>query len=416
MVDRIKKGEFDNALAYLYADVPAQRLRYIKASETFYQLYGCKEITIVSAPGRSEIGGNHTDHQRGLALAAAVDLDVICVCAKTDDNIIRVRSDGFAPDTLDLRELSLRENEKGTSAGLIRGVAAWFGAHGYPIGGFNAYTASAVPGGSGLSSSAAFETAIAGALKSLYKSEISPTEIALAGQYAENVYFGKPSGLLDQIAASVGGLMMVDFISPQNPQITNISIDLTGYEVCITDTKGSHADLTPEYAAVTEEMNRIAQTFGKTALRDVEPEEFYQNICGLRKFGDRAVLRAMHFFEENERVKRQTEALQAGKLNDFFALVNESGRSSTALLQNIFPASEPQNQGLSLALALSKRILCGRGACRVHGGGFAGSIQAYVPASMKEDYKLSMEAVFGSGCCHFVKIRPTGGMEVITNG
>jgi galactokinase len=416
MVDRLKNGKFDSKLAYLYADVPAQRLRYIKASEAFYQLYGDNGTTIVSAPGRSEIGGNHTDHQRGLALAAAVDLDVICVCAKTDDNIIRVRSEGFASDTLDLRDLSPQENEKGTSAGLVRGVAAWFGAHGYPIGGFNAYIASAVPEGSGLSSSAAFETAIATALKSLYKSEIPPIEIALAGQYAENVYFGKPSGLLDQIAASVGGLMTVDFISPRNPQITNISVDLSGYELCITDTKGNHADLTPEYAAVAGEMNRIAQAFGKTALRDVEQGELYQNICGLRKFGDRAVLRAMHFFEENERVKKQTEALQTGNLNDFFALVNESGRSSIALLQNIFPIGEPQNQGLSLALALSKRILGGRGACRVHGGGFAGTIQAYVPASMKEDYKLSMENVFGGGCCHFVKIRPIGGMEVITNG
>jgi len=399
----------------LYTDIPAAKLRYTKSIESFYRLYGHKEITLVSAPGRTEIGGNHTDHQNGLALAAAVDMDVLCICAKNSDNTIRVHSDGFTSVSVDLSVLSAQENERETSAGLVRGLAAWFASKGYPIGGFDAYVTSTVPGGSGLSSSAAFEVALGNALNSLFRGNATPIEIAIAGKYAENVYFGKPCGLLDQIASSLGGLIMIDFIDPQNPQVTSIPIDLTGYELCITDTKGSHADLTPEYAAVTEEMGKVASHFGKRVLREVLVQDFFQNIASLRKYGDRAVLRAMHFFLENERVRKQAEALRAGNIDAFFALTNESGRSSISLLQNIFPTGTPQNQGVSLALALSECILDGHGASRVHGGGFAGTIQAYVQLAAKDEYRLQMEKVFGNGCCHFLKIRSVGGTELVAD-
>ena len=411
----------ESTLHALYADVPAAKARYEKSMECFCRLYGHargnNETAIVSAPGRTEIGGNHTDHQNGLALAAAVDMDVVCVCAKNDDDIIRIHSAGFKPATVDLSVLSVQENEKGTSAGLVRGLAAWFASKGYPVGGFDAYVTSTVPGGSGLSSSAAFEVAIGNAFKALFCDDAAgrptPIEIAIAGKYAENVYFGKPCGLLDQIASSLGGLIMIDFADPTNPRVENVPIVLTGYELCITDTKGSHADLTPEYAAVPREMGMIAGHFGKRVLREVPPGDFFNDIAALREYGDRAVLRAMHFFRENERVGKQAAALRAGNLEAFFAFTNESGRSSASLLQNIFPAGAPQSQGVSLALALSDRALDGHGACRVHGGGFAGTIQAYVPLAAKDEYRSRMERVFGNACCHFLKIRASGGAKVV---
>jgi galactokinase len=416
MIERCENGEYDRIFASLYKDVSAARARYAEAIRDFSRLYGDKDATLISAPGRAEIGGNHTDHQHGRALAAAVDLDIICVCAKNDERVIRIQSDEFGTDTVDLSELSPLGKEKGTSAGLIRGVAAWFAARGYPIGGFDAYTASAIRCGVGLASSAAFEVTVGNALKALYKGGVTPTEIALAGQYAENAHFGKPCGLLDQIASSVGGLMMLDFIDPKRPQVTRIDTDLAGYGLCITDTGGSHAALTREYAAVMDEMGAIARHFGKQTLREVSTDEFYRSISVLRQYGDRALLRAMHFFDDNERAAHQAAALERGDLAEFFSLVNESGRSSAALLQNIFSADNPQSQGISLALALSARTLNGHGACRVHGGGFAGTIEAYVPDTLKKEYRAVMEAVFGKGCCHFLKIRHAGGMEVTVTG
>lgn len=412
MIEKIQNGAYERAFAALYADTDAAARRWLKAAERFSRLYGRQASTLISAPGRTEIGGNHTDHQQGRALAAAVDLDIICVCAKNDEHVIRLQSDGFGLHTVALSPLAPREGESATPAALIRGVAAWLQRHGYTVGGFDAYIHSAVPPGSGLSSSAAFETTLGHVFASLYQNKLTSLEIAQAGQYAENKYFGKPCGLLDQTASSEGGLVLMDFADPACPEIEHIPVDLTGYELCVTDTKGSHAALTDEYAAIPADMRRVARHFGEESLSGVHQEDFYRQIADLRQYGDRAVLRALHFFEENERVLRQAQALKEGRLSDFLMLVNESGRSSALCLQNIFALSNPGEQSLTLALARSETILCGRGASRVHGGGFAGTIQAYVPSAMRQMYQAEMERIFGEGCCHFLKIRLAGGLEL----
>lgn len=362
-----------------------------------------------SAPGRIEICGNHTDHQRGMVMAAAINLEATCIAAPNGTGAIHISSDGFAPADIDLRDLNARDDEKGAMEALVRGVAHWFKKRGYAIGGFDAEIKSDIPAGMGLSSSAAFEVLIGNVFKGLFGSDAPPLDIALAGQYAENVYFGKPCGLMDQVASSFGGLMTIDFFDPVIPVVTRVAAGFGHYAPCVVATGGSHADLTGDYAAIPAEMGAVAAHFGKTSLRDVHEEEFYSAIGGLRHLGDRAILRAMHFFKENERVKRQAAALMRGDLPEFMALVIESGRSSMELLQNIYSPNAPQQQGLTLGLALSESVLRGRGAWRVHGGGFAGTILAFVPEDLKNEYETRMDAVFGIGSCHFLSIRDTGG-------
>ncbi len=405
----------DNTLEKLYGKkaVPMQRERYKRAEMAFKELFGDTEPMIFSASGRTEIGGNHTDHNRGKVLAAAVSLDVIAFAVPTDDGVITVKSEGFPQDTVDISDLSVKESDKNTSAALIRGVADGFKRDGFKIGGFKAYTTSNVLKGSGISSSAAFEVLIGTILSHMYNSgEVSSVKIAQIAQYAENVHFGKPSGLMDQMASSVGGFIEIDFADPQKPVISSIGYDFSqsGYSLCIVDTKGSHADLTPEYAAIPPEMKSVAKFFGKSELRDITREQLWENISDVRKAcGDRAVSRALHFFDENERVDNEAEALGNGDFEAFLREVNASGNSSFKYLQNIFAASNTREQGMVLGLYTAERILNGRGACRVHGGGFAGTIQAFVPNSMLEKFTSDMEKLFGAGSCYELYIRPLGG-------
>ena len=368
---------------------------------------------LFSAPGRVEIGGNHTDHQHGRVLAAAIDLDARCFVVPNDANFINIENEQYGSLHIDLSNLDVNEDEKGTSAALVRGVAAWFSKHGYPIGGFDGKVSSTIPIGSGLSSSAAFEVLIGNIFKGLYGADVSPLEIALAGRHAENVYFGKPCGLMDQAASSFGGLSMIDFEDPLNTIVKPINTDLSGYSLCVVATGDDHADLTPDYAAIPNEMKSVATHFGKEFLRDVDEDSFYLKINQMKHISSRAVLRAIHYFGDHERVLKQADALENGDIPKFLELVNESGRSSLAYLQNVFSSSNPHNQELTLALALSERILAGRGAWRVHGGGFAGTILAFVPDNLKDTYNKQMCDVFGDNCCLFLNVRNKGGMEVV---
>lgn len=418
MRSRITSGGLDRAFDYLYSEkAPLQRERYEAAVREFEKLFGAgREVGLFSAPGRTEVGGNHTDHQQGRVLAAGVNLDVIAVAGRNDDNVIRIQSAGFPMDTIDLSDVSVRECEKNTAASLIRGVAAKFVALGYRIGGFDAYTTSSVLKGSGLSSSAAFETIVGTMLNCLYAGgAATPVQIAQIGQYAENAYFGKPSGLMDQMGCSVGGFITIDFQNPEKPVVEKVDFDFahSGYKLCVVDTGGNHADLTGDYAAAPVEMRSVAEALGGKVLRDVAPETFYAALPALRgKCTDRALLRAFHFYADNDRVPRQVAALRAGDFEEFKRLVIESGRSSYMYLQNVYTCKNPDEQGLSLALAMSEHLLAGRGAWRVHGGGFAGTIQAFVPEDLLDGYKAAMEAVFGANHCHVLSIRPVGGVDL----
>jgi len=368
-------------------------------------------IRYFSAPGRVEFGGNHTDHQNGRVLAAAVDLEIKAAVRQNGSSVVRFKDVCNA----DLRLLAVRPELFGTPEALVLGVASWFEKHGYPISGFDADISSNIPVGMGLSSSAAFTVLIGNIFKGLHGSDISPIDIARAGQFAENVFFGKPCGLMDQTASSLGGLNIIDFVDPQAPIVTPVFAEFSGYSVCVVDTGGTHSDLTPDYAAVTDEMRAVAAHFGKEYLRDVCPDEFFSSIARLRYLGDRAVLRAIHFFGENERVLKQAAALGSGDLKTFFELVIESGRSSLSYLQNVFGHSSPREQGLTLALALSEGILNGVGAWRVHGGGFAGTILAFVPDGLKDVYTRRISSVFGEASCYFLKISKHGGRETQFN-
>ena len=368
---------------------------------------------IFSAPGRVEIGGNHTDHQHGRVLAAAIDLEARCAVIPNGTNTVNIDNEEHGIVIVDLSDLDVRDDEKGKSASLVRGVAAWFAERGYKIGGFNGKVKSNFPVGSGLSSSAAFEVLLGNIYKGLFGADVSPLDIAIAGRFAENVYFGKPCGLMDQAASSFGGLSKIDFFDPQSTIVEPIDADLSGYALCVVATGGDHADLTPDYAAIPQEMKSVANHFGKEFLREVSPDAFYSGISQLRHLSKRAILRAIHFFEDHERVNKQADALERGDIQTFLSLVNESGRSSLAYLQNVFSSSDPHNQELTLALALSEKILTGRGAWRVHGGGFAGTILAFVPDDLKDAYKKQMCAVFGDGSCLFLNVRKEGGMEVV---
>ena len=420
LVQGFKEGRYDDLLMDIYADksvLEHQRNRYIQALESFQEIFGDPEVEIYSAPGRSEVGGNHTDHQRGQVLAASVNLDVIAVVAKSDDMLMQVKSEGYDQIAVNTRALDPEESEIGTSKALIRGVAAYFEQKGFNIGGFHAYMTSEVLGGSGLSSSAAFEVAIGNILSGLYNNnEIDPVTIAIAAQYAENKYFGKPCGLMDQMASSVGSLVNIDFRDPENPVIKKVDADFSsfGHSLCIVDTKGSHADLTDEYAAITVEMKAVADFFGKGFLREVDEDQFIANLASVReKYGDRAALRAIHYFEDHKRVSLQVKALEDGDFARFKELIAESGNSSFKYLQNVYSSRNVAVQNVSLALALSDLILQGRGVSRVHGGGFAGTIQAFVPDEIVAEYKKGMESCFGEGACYVLKVRKYGGIKVI---
>lgn len=408
----------DSTLEKLYGSkaVPMQRERYEKAEKAFKELFGDTEPMIFSASGRTEISGNHTDHNRGKVLAAAVSLDVIAFAVPTDDGVITVKSEGFPQDTVDISDLSVREADKNTSAALIRGVADGLKRDGFKIGGFKAYTTSNVLKGSGISSSAAFEVLIGTVLSHMYNDgAVSPVKIAQIAQYAENVHFGKPSGLMDQMASSVGGFIEIDFADPANPVINSIDYDFakSGHNLCIVDTKGSHADLTPEYAAIPAEMKSVAEFFGKSELRDITREQLLNSIAEVRKVcGDRAVSRAFHFFDENERVDKAAAALGKGDFEAFLREISASGNSSFKYLQNIFAVTNTREQGMVLGLYTAERVLNGRGACRVHGGGFAGTIQAFVPDDLLDKFTSDMEQLFGEGSCYHLYIRPLGGTRI----
>ena len=421
MIRKLRNGAYNDTFKYLYGtdenELCRQRRRYIEAIEKFTEFFpGREDIRLFSAPGRSEIGGNHTDHQHGCALAAAVNLDVIAVVAFHNDGVIRFQSEGYPLIEVELSELSMKEEEKGASQALIRGICARFKQLEANISGFDAYAVSDVLSGSGLSSSAAFETLVGTIIDIAYNGcKAGEIGVAKIGQYAENVYFGKDSGLLDQTVCSVGGFVFLDFKDPENPYVEKHHFDFecAGYSLCVTDTKGSHSDLTDDYVAVPAEMKSVAAYFGKSVLREVDRDEFYAAIPELKEIcSDRAILRAMHFFAENERAKREAEALEENKPETFFKEFRASADSSAFLLQNLYSSKKPSEQGIPLAIAVSWSILGEDAAVRVHGGGFAGTIQAFVPVSETALYKEKIDALFGEGSCYILRIRPVGGVEI----
>ena len=414
---KITNGAYDDSFSMLYGDVSAARARYLRACESFEGIFSEKEnIRLFSAPGRTEVGGNHTDHQHGCVLAGGVNLDVIAVTAPNNDGKVRIKSEGYDMDVIDITELEKNTAEHGRASALIRGVLSRFKELGADISGFNAYTTSNVLKGSGLSSSAAFEVLVGNIVNGMFfNNKADEITIAKIGQYAEREYFGKPCGLLDQMASSLGGFTYADFFNPAEPITEKINLDIHsfGYTLCVVDTGGNHANLTQDYADITIECKEISNKLGVDFLRDADQNRFYNSIAELRRAcGDRAVLRAFHFFNENDRVEKQKAALKAGDFEGFLKLVNESGESSYDYLQNLYSNSAVSEQGLPLAIALTKKFLNGKGACRVHGGGFAGTIQCYIPSELLADYKKTIEAVFGENSCCVLNIRPVGGYEI----
>lgn len=426
-IKAILDGSYNYALSALYGteQVTAQQKRWAGAAEQFAKLYGSdRNVRLFSVPGRSEISGNHTDHNRGRVLAAAVNLDIIAVAAQNMDGTIRLKSEGFDEDIVAITDIAPGHYPKLSSASLIAGICAGFTMRGYKTGGFDAYTTSDVLKGSGLSSSAAFEVMVAHILNVLYNDgKISAPELAQISQYAENEYFGKPCGLMDQTACAVGGFVAIDFEIPGKAQIEKLSFDPAeaGYRLFIVNTGGSHADLNEDYALITREMKAVAAKFGRDVMRGVTAAELVGRIPELRvELGDRAILRALHFIAENERVDAQTDALRTGNFGAFLTGVDASGRSSFEYLQNVYTVSLPREQGLSLALAITDEYFTARGikrgcggyACRVHGGGFAGTIQVFVPSVQADGYRAHMDGVFGAGACIPLRIRGDGATEL----
>ena len=420
LIEKLQNGELDNRLLEIYVDsklIEYQRNRYIAAIKKFEDLYQEGEVVLFSAPGRSEVGGNHTDHQHGKVLATSINLDSIGVVRATNDNVIRLVSDNYDEIVISLDDIILKEEEKETTTALIKGVVSGFLNRKFEVGGFTAYVTSDVLIGAGLSSSAAFETLIGTILSGLYNDmNVSAVDIAIIGQYAENVYFGKPCGLMDQMACSVGNLVYIDFENPTKPVVEKVEFDMEeyGYSLCITDTKGSHADLTDEYAAVPKEMKLVAKHFGQEVLRGITVQDILKEIKVLRlELGDRSVLRALHFISENERVSCEVEALKKGDLVKFLEYVKASGDSSYKYLQNVYSNSDVRSQNVSVALATSDVVLQNNGVSRVNGGGFAGTIQAFVKNEYVDEYKKNMDLVFGKGACSDLRIRKYGGIQVI---
>lgn len=423
LINQIENGQYDNAFSKLYCtkeqeSIYHQRKRYLESIKKFAKLYGDdRQVCIYSAPGRTEIGGNHTDHNNGIVMAAAVNLDIIAIVSLSENMIVRVTSKGFdKEDNIDLTNLNKQQCEIEHSASLIRGIAAAIKEKDGAVGGFDAYTTSDVLRGSGLSSSAAFEVIIGAIFNSEFNNnKFTPIEIAQMSQYAENVYFDKPSGLMDQMACSVGSAITIDFKTEGKPIVEKVEFNLDKYDfsLCITDTKGSHAGLTNEYAAIRLEMESIARHFGKKVLREVNEIEFIDNIAVLRKnYGDRAVLRAIHFYADCRRAKNICAAVREDRFNDFISLIIDGGHSSFEYNQNVYSVNNPKEQGLAIGVAISQRILAGKGAWRLQGGGFAGTIQAFVPNAMLNEYKCAIDKVFGEGSCHVLSVRNFGAIQV----
>ena len=405
-------------LASLYCCAPAETAseaaRYAVVLDGLEKTFGSHaEAGLYSAPGRTEIGGNHTDHQHGRVLAGSVNIDMIAAAAPNDKNQLRVQSEGYDLCVIDLNDLEARKEEENTTAALLRGECAAFTQRGAKLAGLDVYISSNVPKGSGVSSSAAFEVLIGVILNDCFMTEkVSPIAIAQIGQWAENVYFGKPCGLMDQMASSVGNIITIDFASPAKPVVEPVAVDFSkaGLALCILDSGADLADLTDEYAAIPAECRAVAAVCGGEVLRDVPFETFLAKLPECRRqCGDRAVLRAFHIYADNDRVAKQVAALRDDDFDTFLRLVNESGRSSWEYLQNVIPAGYKEHQEVGVTIAAAKHLLGGKGAVRVHGGGFAGTVQAFVPVEMLAEFKAGMEAILGEGRCHVLSIRPEGG-------
>ena len=405
-------------LASLYCCAPAETAseaaRYAAVLDGLEKTFGSHaEAGLYSAPGRTEIGGNHTDHQHGRVLAGSVNIDMIAAAAPNDKNQLRVQSEGYDLCVIDLNDLEARKEEENTTASLLRGECAAFTQRGAKLAGLDVYISSNVPKGSGVSSSAAFEVLIGVILNDCFMTEkVSPIAIAQIGQWAENVYFGKPCGLMDQMASSVGNIITIDFASPAKPVVEPVAVDFSkaGLALCILDSGADHADLTDEYAAIPAECRAVAAVCGGEVLRDVPFETFLAKLPECRRqCSDRAVLRAFHVYADNDRVAKQVAALHDGDFGTFLSLVNESGCSSWEYLQNVIPAGYKEHQEVGVTIAAAKHLLGDKGAVRVHGGGFAGTVQAFVPVEMLDEFKAGMETILGEGRCHVLSIRPEGG-------
>lgn len=413
----LQSGALDAQLSALCgagaSAISEKRSRLLALIAVFASAFGAgRTAGLYSSPGRTEMGGNHTDHQHGRVLAGAVDLDMLACAGPNGTSVAHILSAGYPEITIDLSDLTPQPAEEGTSAALVRGIASRFHDMGFEIGGFDVCMDSTVLGGSGLSSSAAYEVLIGLIINNLFCGDRADlVKIAQIGQYAENHFFGKPCGLMDQLASAVGGIVSIDFLDPAEPVVRKVDYDLTssGYALCIIDSGADHADLTAEYGAPPAEMKSVAACFGAEVLRDVDEAAFWENLAEVRaKTSDRAILRAIHFFMDNKTALQQAEALEQDDFVRFLVLVNRSGNSSATLLQNLYCTSRPLEQAVPLAISVAKHLLGGEGAVRVHGGGFAGTVQAYVPDKEKERFRRGMEAVLGEGCCHFLRIRPVG--------
>ena len=424
LIDQLSGGMWDKRLNHLYCcnggeALEAVRARAVEAVKRYQALFSAgdnAQAALFSSPGRTELGGNHTDHQHGCVLAASVNMDMLSVAAPNGTNQVRIHSEGYPVLTVDLSNLSPVESEKETSASLVRGVAARMTELGQAPAGFDAYVCSSVPAGSGLSSSAAYEVLVGTIFNVLFCNQVfTPVQVAQIGQYAENVFFGKPCGLMDETASAVGGVVSIDFKDPSAPVVRKVDFDFpaTGHTLCIINSGADHADLTDAYAAITNEMKSVAACFGKEVLRDVDETTFRATIPDLRKaLGDRAVLRAIHFFAENRRAIQEAQALEKGDFAAFLALVRASGLSSSLYLQNTFAPSDPRQQAIPMVLWAAEEVLQGTGAVRVHGGGFAGTVQAFVPNDKLPDFLSAMERLLGKDMCHMLSIRPEGGCLV----
>lgn len=418
LIEKIREGQLDDTLQWLYHDdIKRQKNRYCDAIKKYTTIYSeSDDISLVTAPGRCEISGNHTDHQNGCVLAAAVTVDILVIASKTSDNTIHMNSEGYPPMDIDITDLSLKPDEANSSLALVRGIASYFNQRQYIVGGANIYMISDVPKGSGLSSSACFEVAVGSMLNVMYNDgSIDAIEIARAGKFAENVYFMKPSGFMDQTACAVGGIVSIDFYDVNNPKIQRVdsSVMDNDYTLVVVNTGDSHANLSHMYASIPNEMKEIASFFSKEVLRELDEQQFYNSLSSLRgTVSDRAILRAHHFFSENKRVNEQIEALTNKNMPLFAELTRASGRSSSVYLQNIFPDDSLTERAIPLAIAISEMYLKDEGAYRVHGGGFAGTILSIVPEKMVDGYINRMEELFNKGCCYRLRIRPVGGYFV----
>ena len=416
LIKAIKNGEYDERFARIYTDIGEARERFATIVCEFERLYGTRDCELFSVPGRSEILGNHTDHNGGCVLAASVSVDIIAVASKTDDNTVRIKSYGFDEGVCDITDLSPQGDEVSHSPALIRGVCKGFCDNGFEIGGFCAYTTSSVAKGSGLSSSAAFEDMVGNILSHFYNNgTVSSVKIAEISKYAENVYYGKPCGLMDQVACAYGGFVYIDFkTSPPVIEQKVFSPDTLGYVMCIVNTFGSHADLDADYAAIPYEMKSVAKYLGGQILADVSEEDFYDKLPEIKKAcGDRAVMRAVHFYDECNRVKEMKKALEDNNIDAFLDYENASCKSSELYLQNIYPLHNPENQGIALGLCLTRKFLQGeKYSARVHGGGFAGTMQVFLPKEKAPEYKKQMDRVFGEGACSVLSIRKYGAVKI----